>query len=613
MDRLASDDSLPEGKIKSTKSFFGAFSEATNRLSATSKLVGLFSVMIMCLSIGMSVYVVHHREGGGRMNHLMRAQGKELVGENGQIIVTDSLTVDVHDPRSLVELPTSTLQSLDSLVFTIAVPGENSTPPTPKQIILRVASITRYESGKAMIRFRHGGTLRTDLALANPLLNYTEAGGKCRDGCSVVTNAVQARQLLGHRSSRKLWGSVGKWFKATISPPAPAPAPPPAPPAPVLPKMVISEIDASWNLLNIWQVATSKIFTLVLDGFESTDSSTPTVDVLKLDLPWFVSSDMFFFRGELGLQSFYNDAVVTRGGCDDANQKDFLGNVWGHRWEKDETAHQIKSGCPFAAGLPAIDGTDHRRRKGFFVDAIEASLSTAFQYIRLRTNNFFSSFENKMSTFDPQSSSRHTLSFVDETKTLVGDLICWLLVGEDQDGVASEWCGDEESSRALYETAKEHFQAFNSETEGVGAAHASLFRLLRIAWEIPDAKQGIFVRNYQIAAASTLVPRSATLADIYHVINGLSPIADILSLIISELLNGGSLGDGNRLTVAKLKGVVAEEDALSAADYSEWKTLSSESYTMVRESLRSHSIVSIQASHTRAVFVLRDLDAFCAS
>ena len=134
------------------------------------------------------------------------------------------------------------------------------------------------------------------------------------------------------------------------------------------------------------KILQSQIFSLVVDGFSSAAADNPakSVDVMRIDLPSLVSEDYWVARGGTsGLPMFYDSKKVTRGGCSAENQKEFLGNVWGHAWEADEAPARAKAnGCPFAQGLPAIDGAEHARRKGVFVSALEASLPKAFQFAR---------------------------------------------------------------------------------------------------------------------------------------------------------------------------------------------------------------------------------------
>ena len=89
-------------------------------------------------------------------------------------------------------------------------------------------------------------------------------------------------------------------------------------------------------------------------------------------------------------------------------------------------------------------------------------------------------------------------------------------------------------------------------------------------------------------------------------INGLVPISDIIALAISELLNAGGAGTsgkvtggtrgtggagGGRLPAARIAEVIAEADALTAFEYTEFLRTAPSSYTFVREVLRSHSII----------------------
>jgi hypothetical protein len=215
---------------------------------------------------------------------------------------------------------------------------------------------------------------------------------------------------------------------------------------------------------------------------------------------------------------FYGEKV-TRGGCSAENQKEFLGNVWGHAWEADEAPARAKAkGCPFAQGLPVIDGTEHRRRKGIFVSALEASLPKAFQFARLRINSFFDKLEARMATFasSPLSAAREMPSLTAEVDLVIADMICFMF-GMHARKAGAEWCGSEAARRKLQNNARVHFQAFNGKKTGVPAAHASLFRFLKVAYVMPTAKQGEFVRNYIDAAASkgyyASTPRSAVLAD----------------------------------------------------------------------------------------------------
>ena len=199
-------------------------------------------------------------------------------------------------------------------------------------------------------------------------------------------------------------------------------------------------------------------------------------------------------------------------------------------------------------------------------------------------------------------------SLTAEVDLVIADMICFMFGMHGQPSGA-EWCGTEAARRKLQTDGRAHFQAFNSKTDGVAAAHASLFRFLAAAHALPPADQGVFMKHYVTASLGhAATPRSAVLADLYHVINGLVPMSDIFSLALSELLNaggadgggggtvtGGTRGTagagGGRLPASRIAEMVAEADALNAFEYSAFKGGAPSSYTFVREVLRSHSII----------------------
>ena len=187
-----------------------------------------------------------------------------VVNEKNELLITDNPGRDVTDLESLLRLETDDLRSLESLVFTARLPDGMSA-----QIIMRIAKIIRYTSGRGKLIGNDGETITVNIGLhatqqeggsspspssSSPSSSPSSSSSSpsssassstassktasftdpwtCPKGCPVVTHAVEARRLLSHRSlghggggdgdgegmtadGRRLWGSVGKWIKVT--------------------------------------------------------------------------------------------------------------------------------------------------------------------------------------------------------------------------------------------------------------------------------------------------------------------------------------------------------------------------------------------------------------
>ena len=83
-----------------------------------------------------------------------------VVNEKNELLITDNPGRDVTDLESLLRLETDDLRSLESLVFTARLPDGMSA-----QIIMRIAKIIRYTSGRGKLIGNDGETITINIGL----------------------------------------------------------------------------------------------------------------------------------------------------------------------------------------------------------------------------------------------------------------------------------------------------------------------------------------------------------------------------------------------------------------------------------------------------------------
>ena len=201
------------------------------------KLLAAMTFFLTAVVVGMSIYVVHYKEFRAKVN------GKNLVNDAGETIVTDQPTTVVSGVTNLLKMDSNVMKTLKEVEFFVAFPAGNA------EVMMVVDKVVRFGSGSAHL---YGSSGNDKVVVTPTTATYTDAD-MCKDPnpCKVILSLddvkpdSSGRRLLSprrdskHVHGRQTWGSVkkaftavGSWFKATFGTDKKSTEPVDPPPAP---------------------------------------------------------------------------------------------------------------------------------------------------------------------------------------------------------------------------------------------------------------------------------------------------------------------------------------------------------------------------------------------
>lgn len=184
----------------------GKLYRAMPRLQRDVKFFGLLTALILCVVVGMSVYVVHSREV-----HL-QTRGSTLVTPSGEPVSTEAAETVMRTLAAAMRQGPSMLEKMTAVAFQAELPEGNA------EIVMHVGRVVRLETGVTTIYGTTGDALSGNVSetgrneeLASAL--YT-APGLCAAGCRVLLHPSDATSHNHGRQLHFVWWNPLTWFSS---------------------------------------------------------------------------------------------------------------------------------------------------------------------------------------------------------------------------------------------------------------------------------------------------------------------------------------------------------------------------------------------------------------
>lgn len=196
---------VAEPPLERNTSSSSGFRRALPRLQREVKFFGVLTALILCVVVGMSVFVVHSREVQ------LEARGSVLVTPNGQPVSTEVAEYAVHTLGEALRQGPGMLEKMTAVAFQAETPEGNA------EVIMHVGRIVRIENGVTTVYGTTGDSLASNVSSSGPHDELTSATyiapGACATGCRVLLRASEVSNRHG-RQLHFVWWNPTTWFSS---------------------------------------------------------------------------------------------------------------------------------------------------------------------------------------------------------------------------------------------------------------------------------------------------------------------------------------------------------------------------------------------------------------